>query len=125
MPGDANPKPRSGQGASCLSVFRIFRHQRRHGFVDVLAFRLFFVTAGVRGHHTRMAFGWIGRADGEAGGEEGLKQAALKRPSKVYSGGATIRKFEPKTASKRDKNAAKRGGTGKRAFKSKAKHKRR
>lgn len=68
----------------------------------------------------------IYRADGsEAGGEADLKQAALKRPSKVYSGGATIRRFEPKTASKRDKNAAKRGGSGKRAFKSKAKHKRR
>lgn len=62
--------------------------------------------------------------DGEDGAEE-VKQANLKRPSKVYSGGATIRKFEPKTVSKKDKTAAKRGGTGKRAFKSKAKHKRR
>lgn len=51
--------------------------------------------------------------------------AALKRPSKVYAGGAKSQRFEKPTISKRQKNLAKRHGTGKHAFKSKARHKRR
>mmetsp|Transcript_5884 Transcript_5884/g.16788 ORF Transcript_5884/g.16788 Transcript_5884/m.16788 type:complete len:768 (-) Transcript_5884:94-2397(-) len=58
-------------------------------------------------------------------GEVDQEQAAVRRPSKVYSGGATVRKFEPKSLSKQGKNQIKRGGSGKRSFKSKAKHKRR
>ncbi len=43
----------------------------------------------------------------------------------IMLAGATIRKFEPKSLSKQAKNAIKRSGSGKRSFKSKAKHKRR
>lgn len=58
-------------------------------------------------------------------GDANPEAAALKRPSKVYAGGAKTQRFEKPTVSKRQKNLAKRHGTGKHAFKSKARHKRR
>ena len=52
----------------------------------------------------------------------------LAAPSRVYGGGArSKRKTDTKgsAASKREKNLLRRGGTGRHAFKSKQRHKRR